>query len=79
VLHLTNWTGNKLERPGANEYHLAPVENVRVRFAIPAGQRVRNVGLLLEAPYKQERKGSILEVVIPRVEAYQAVRLEMEP
>ena len=28
VLHLTNWTGNKLQRPGANEYYLASVENV---------------------------------------------------
>jgi hypothetical protein len=31
---LTNWTGNKLERAGSNEYYLAPVENVRVRLAV---------------------------------------------
>ena len=30
VLHLTNWTGNKFEKPWINEYYLAPVENVRV-------------------------------------------------
>jgi hypothetical protein len=78
VLHLTNWTGDKMERVGEIEYYLAPVENVRVRFAIPAGKRVRSVALLVKAPYKQEQKGSTLEVLIPRVEAYQGVRVEME-
>ncbi|MGD0496974.1 MAG: alpha-amylase family protein [Bryobacteraceae bacterium] len=77
VLHLTNWTGDKMERAGANEYYLAPVENVRVRLAIPAGKRVRSVAMLVKAPYKQEQKGPTLEVVIPRVEAYQGVRVEM--
>jgi hypothetical protein len=78
VLHLTNWTGDKLERAGANEYYLAPVENVRVRLTIPAGKRVRRVGLLVKAAYRQEQKGSTLEVVIPRVEAYQGVQVEMQ-
>ena len=78
VLHLTNWTGNKLERAGANEYYLAPVENVRIRFAIPPGRRVRNVNLLLRAPHQERRSGSTLEVLLPRVEAYQAVRIDLE-
>lgn len=78
VLHLTNWTGNKLERAGANEYYLAPVENVRVRFAVPKGKRVRDVALLVQAPFRKEQKGSTLEVRIPRVEAYQAVRVNLE-
>lgn len=78
VLHLTNWTGNKLERPGANEYYLAPVENVRVRLAIPHGKRVRDVALLVDAPWRKQQKGGTLEVEIPRVEAYQAVRVELQ-
>jgi hypothetical protein len=78
VLHLTNWTGNKLERAGANEDYLAPVENVRVRFAVPEGKRVRGVMLLVETPYRQQQTGSTLEVLIPRVEAYQAVRVDLE-
>jgi len=77
VLHMTNWTGNKLERAGANEYYLAPAENVSVRFAIPKGKKVSNVALLVESPFRQQRKGSILEVTIPRVEAYQAVRVDL--
>lgn len=77
VLHLTNWTGNKLERAGANEYYLAPVSNVVVRLAIPQGKRVRSVRLLVDAPHSKVQKGAILEVTIPRVEAYQAVRVEI--
>lgn len=78
VLHLTNWTGNKLERPGANEYYLAPVENVRIRMAVPKGKRVRDVALLVKAPFKKDLKGSSLEIVLPRVEVYQAVRVVLE-
>lgn len=78
VLHLTNWTGSKLERAGANEYYLAPVENVRVRFALPQGKRVGGVSLLVEAPHRQQQTGATLEVLLPRVEAYQAVRVDLE-
>jgi hypothetical protein len=78
VLHLTNWTGNKLERAGANEYYLAPVDNVRVRLAIPPGKRVRAVTLLVPAPYRHRQRGATLEVSIRRIEAYQAIRVEME-
>jgi hypothetical protein len=78
VLHMTNWTGNKLERAGANEDYLAPVENVRVRFAVPKGKRAGDVRLLVDAPYRKEQKGGTLEVTIPRVEAYQAVRVEWQ-
>jgi hypothetical protein len=78
VFHMTNWTGNKLERAGENEYYLAPVENVRIRLIVPEGKRVRQVGLLLEAPYRKELQGSTLNVVIPRVEAYQALRVDLE-
>ncbi len=78
VLHMTNWTGNKLERAGANEGYVAPVENVRVRFAAPEGKRARAVRLLVEAPYRKEERGGTLEVTIPRVEAYQGVRVEWQ-
>jgi hypothetical protein len=79
VLHLTNWTGNKLERAGANEYYLAPVENVRVRFAIPEGRRVRRVEVLVPAPFRASRKAGTLEIALPRVEAYQGIRIDLAP
>jgi hypothetical protein len=78
VLHMTNWTGNKLERSGANEYYLAPVENVRIWLTVPKGKSVRQVGLLLTAPYRKEQKGRTLTVLIPRMEAYQALRVDLE-
>jgi hypothetical protein len=78
VLHMTNWTGNRLERSGANEYYLAPVTDVRVRLAVPPGRKVRSAELLLDAPFEKELWGSTLEVRIPRVEAYQGLRVELE-
>jgi hypothetical protein len=78
VLHMTNWTGNKLERAGANEYYLAPVENVRICFNIPKGKKVRSVALLVDSPFRKQHNGSNLEINIPRVEAYQGVRVELE-
>lgn len=78
VLHLTNWTGNKLERAGANEDYLAPVENVRVRLRVPEGRKVRHASVLVKAAFGKAQRGSILEITLPRVEAYQAIRVEFE-
>ncbi len=78
VLHMTNWTGNKLERAGAIEYYLAPVEDVRIRLAVPAGKRVRQVASLVAAPFRVARRDSVLEITCPRVDAYQAVRIDLE-
>jgi hypothetical protein len=78
VLHMTNWTGNKLERGGMLDYYLAPVENVRVRLSIPKGKRVRDVSLLVEAPYTKSQSTSNLEVFLPRVEAYQGICVNLE-
>jgi hypothetical protein len=78
VLHLTNWTGNKFEKPWINEYYLAPVENVRVIIHIPEHKRIKSVSLLVEADYEKRITGSNLEIVLPRVDAYQAIAVEME-
>jgi hypothetical protein len=78
VLHLTNWTGNKFEKPWINEYYLAPVENVRISIRIPEHKKIKNVSLLVETNYEKRITGRNLEVLLPRVEAYQAVVVEME-
>lgn len=78
VLHLTNWTGNKLEGAGMLDYYLAPVENVRVRISVPRGKRVREFSLLVEAPYRKTQGTSSLEVFLPRVEAYQGICIDLE-
>jgi hypothetical protein len=78
VLHLTNWTGNKFEKPLRNEYYLAPVENVRLHIRIPENKKVGKVSTLVKADFKKKIKGQTLEVFFPRVEAYQAVVVEFK-
>jgi len=78
VIHLTNWTGNKFERMQTNEYYLAPVENARLKVNIPQGKSVKRVSTFVVTPFEQKIKGNTLEILIPRVEAYQAVRVEFE-
>jgi uncharacterized membrane protein len=73
VLHLTNWTGNKFERNWANEYYLAPVENVKVSISIPEAKTVSSVKILADGKYQERRAGNRLEIILPRIEAYQAV------
>jgi hypothetical protein len=74
VLHLVNWTGNKLEQPGLSESWLAPIENVRVQFRKPPGHRIERVTLFVEGSFEQEDRGDAIEITLPRVEAYQAIR-----
>lgn len=74
VLHLANWTGNKLEQPGLNESWLAPVENVRIRLRKPPGQKLADVRVLVDSPFSQRDMADALEICLPRVEAYQAIR-----
>lgn len=78
VFHMTNWTGNKFEHPLWNEYYLSPVENVNLHIRIPEGKKVKNVSILVKADYKKKIRGQNLELYFPRVEAYQAVVVELE-
>jgi hypothetical protein len=74
VLHLLNWTGDAENE--AN--YLPPVENVTVRMTIPDGMKVRRVSSFLDAALRQRQSGQELEILLPRVEAYQAVAVELE-
>ncbi|MBN2288008.1 MAG: hypothetical protein JXQ83_01650, partial [Candidatus Glassbacteria bacterium] len=78
VLHLTNWTGNKLERNWVNEYYLAPVEDVRMLIRIPEGKSVCGVRALAGGDYTRRVLGDTLEIVFPRVGAYQALAVTFE-
>jgi hypothetical protein len=70
VLHLVNWTGDKYEKTHANEYYLAPVENVTIR--LPEADAIREIHVY-PAKFTNHRRGSALEIATPRVEEYQAV------
>ena len=78
VLHLTNWTGNKFEKPLRNEYYLAPVENVKLQIRIPDNKRIINISTLVEAEFSKKIAGQTLEIFFPRVDAYQAVVVQFE-
>ena len=78
ILHLTNWTGNKHEHPGRNEYYIAPAENVRLQIHIPEHKKVKGISTLVEAEYTEKITGQNIEIFFPRVESYQAVLVEFE-
>jgi hypothetical protein len=74
VLHLLNWTGDSENE--AN--YLPPVEDVTVHLTIPNGLKVRRVSTFVDSPLHQEQSGRELEIHLPRVDAYQAVTVELE-
>ncbi|MHC4431958.1 MAG: hypothetical protein ACYTBS_08970, partial [Planctomycetota bacterium] len=78
VLHITNWTGNKFERMLTKEYYLAPVEDVVLRIRLPRQKRVKSVSTFVPGTSKRRDLDGVLEIKFPRVEAYQAVHLELE-
>jgi hypothetical protein len=78
VLHLTNWTGNKFEKPWRNEYYLSPVENIRLKIRIPEHKKIKNISMFVKTDFKKKISANNLEICIPKVEAYQAIVIEME-
>jgi hypothetical protein len=74
VLHLLNWTGD-----AENEDNdLPPVSDVTVRLAIPDGKKVRRVSTFLETPLRRSQSGRELVIHLSRVDAYQAIAVDLE-
>jgi len=69
VLHLLNWTSNHSERGHASRYYLPPVENVKVRLRGAAA----GLASYPAKGLKQHRRGTALEITIPRIAEYQAI------
>jgi Hypothetical glycosyl hydrolase 6 len=78
VLHMTNWTGNKFEHMLTKDYYLAPVENIVLRIRLPENKRIRSIGLFVPGPSNRRDLDGAVEMTFPRIEAYQAVHLELE-
>jgi hypothetical protein len=78
VLHMTNWTGNKFERMLTKEYYLAPVEDVVLRIRLPEQKRIQSISTFVDGPLKHQEIDGAVEISIPRIEAYQAVYVELE-
>jgi hypothetical protein len=78
VFHFTNWTGNKFERPYIDDNYLAPVENVILEFNIPDDKKIKSVSTFINVPIEKKIGTSKVEIIIPRVEAYQAVQVNFK-
>ena len=78
VLHITNWTGNKLERMLTKEYYLAPIEEVILHVRLPEQKSLRDIDFFVTGPSKHRVLNGAIEISFQRIEAYQAVYLEME-
>jgi hypothetical protein len=78
VFHITNWTGNKFERAHIDDNYLAPVENVRLEFQIPEDKHIGNISTFVDTPFRKKINGNKVEIIFPRIEAYQAVQVDFE-
>jgi hypothetical protein len=77
VLHLTNWTGNKFEKNHLMEDYIAPVEQVRILLNIPGNRSVASVKTITGSPFTMKKKGSATELVLPRLEAYEGIVIQV--
>jgi hypothetical protein len=77
VLHIVNWPGSQAERMWQNLYHIPPVENVTVKFRVPAGKKVNKVSSFIRADFSQRQEKDILYITFPEIKNYQGVVIEM--
>lgn len=78
VVHLANWTGNKFERRWVSEYYIAPVSNIHLRIPVPEGKTVGSVKALVSCELETSIREDLVEVLIPRMEAYQAIVIRFD-
>jgi RimJ/RimL family protein N-acetyltransferase len=77
LLHLLADTGNIWKKKLAQETFL-PVEHIHVRIRIPARRQVRSVTLLWsKAAAAWSVKTGWVELIVPRVHIYEAVRVDL--
>jgi hypothetical protein len=77
LLHLTNWTGNKFEKTHLMEDYISPVENVRVKFSIPGQRKIISIKTITGSKMNANKNGNSVEVVLPRVDAYEGILIEV--
>ena len=81
VLHLINWSGNKLERVEniqLNSYYIPPIENVKIKFNIPEGKRIKNVKTFTPGQFSKYTENNTLYITLPKLDKYQGMVIEME-
>jgi uncharacterized membrane protein len=78
VFHLVTWLGSQSERMWQNVYYIPPIENVKIKFKIPDGKKVKNVSSFVPVNLTRKQEINILEISIPKVDKYQGIVIEME-
>ncbi len=56
VFHLINWTGSQSERMWQNVYYIPPIENVTIKYKIPAGKRINKITSFIPIDFSQKRR-----------------------
>ena len=77
LLHVTNWTGNKFEKPQMMEDYIASVENVQIEFNLPP-EKVASVKTLSGSPFILRKKSKSVEVVLPKVGVYEGILFSLK-
>ena len=78
VFHLINRTASNQERMWQNIYYIPPIDNVKIKVRIPDGKKIQNITSFLPVAFSQKEENNILEITIPRIEAYQGLVVEMQ-
>lgn len=78
VFHLINWSGSKDEKMLQNVYYIPSLEDIKIRFRIPEGKKVREIKLFVPGEFSQKKSGDILSVNILKLNNYQGVIIELE-
>lgn len=66
VFHLIN-------RSGSNP----PIENVIIKFRIPSGKKINKITSFVPTDFSQKKNKNVLHILLPRVEKYQGIVMEM--
>ncbi len=76
VMHLCNWTGEKFENNDRYTYYLAPLENIHLNINIPDGKKMASISAFPETKFEQKVDGNIVDIVIPKMGAYQGFDIQ---
>jgi len=76
VMHLCNWTGEKFENNDRYTYYLAPLENIHLSINIPDGKKMASISAFPETKIEQKVDGNIVDIVIPKMGAYQGFDIQ---
>jgi hypothetical protein len=61
-----------------NVYYIPPIENVIIKFKIPAGKKITKVSSFVPVEFSQKQEKNILYITLPRIDKFQGISIEMK-